>query len=257
MKPVIKLLDVLRTYSQGAGAVTEASLSRVLGLANLAQQGGGSFAILTSWRKGNTNEQNEAGFKSLQATLRSENLGFRKLLGHWRECQDPNMPYKDCPPNQMVDTVEPSLFVWGISAQLAESLSKRYQQDAWIYAGPETQSKVALFFREGGHDVLGEWSPSTISQAYSQLYRRKKGKIFKNLEISNMGPGFTFAMPQAQPQAGVGNWAMAAESLTPNSPATEQFQFIELTPDNNAEAVLFSSYTNDRDTLLTRLKLPR
>lgn len=149
--------------------VNEASLSRAY-----RHTIDGNFAILTSWRKSNSKEQNLAQYRSLQSDVRSLGHGFFHLLGHWRECQDPTVPYNDCPADQLSDTKEPSIFVVGIGMQDAKRLGGKYQQDAIIYSGPETKGIVHLVFRDGTAMDLGKFSPSRISQAYSRVRTRGK-----------------------------------------------------------------------------------
>jgi hypothetical protein len=138
--------------------LNEASLGRVY--SHLQAAGDKSFAILTSWRQGVTDKVNRANLGELEASVRSAGLGFFKLLGHWKE------------EGQEKATSEPSLFVPGASKALATKLGTKYNQDAVIYAGPDTNGKVTLVFRDGGEQNLGKFNPGKIAQAYSSLRGR-------------------------------------------------------------------------------------
>jgi hypothetical protein len=163
------MLDILSAKAAGRWeAVNEASLSRVWQHAQKAGENG--FAILTSWRAGFSKKKNQEIFHRLQQEVRSLDLGFFKLLGHWRECQV-DVPYDECPANELQDSKEPALFVPGMRLKDAKRLRAKYDQDAVIYAGPETEGKVALL-TANSLSKLGSFSPGKISQAYSQVRGR-------------------------------------------------------------------------------------
>ena len=151
-------------------AMNEASLGRVYQHVKNSEKK--SFGILTSWRAGSSKRENLANFKRLAGEVRSLGLGFFKLLGHWKECQDPNIDYAKCPPDQLEDTKEPALFVPGISLEDVKRLGNKYEQDAVVYAGPDTGGKVQLVFRGGSTTSIGKFSPSKIAQAYSRVRGR-------------------------------------------------------------------------------------
>lgn len=143
-----------------------------------------SFGIVTSYRSSNPKQKNIATFGELQAAVRSAGLGFNKLQGHWQECQDSGIPYDKCPKDQLVDAAEPSLFISGIALDMIQMLSNKYDQDAFVYSGPETGGKVTLFFRDGSKQPIGEFSPHKIAQAYSQL--KGKNFVFEYVAQSHM-----------------------------------------------------------------------
>jgi len=151
-------------------ALNEASLSRVYQHVKKAKKK--SFGILTSWRAGNSKRENLADFKRLAGEVRSLGLGFFKLIGHWKECQDPTVDYAKCPPDQLQDTKEPALFVPGISLKDVKRLGAKYEQDAVVYGGPDTDGKVMLIPRGGSMSSLGSFSPNKIAQAYSRVRGR-------------------------------------------------------------------------------------
>ena len=149
----------------------ETSLSRILRHVQDAKEKG--FSILTSWRQANDKKTNLSKFVSLKQHVRGLGLGFIQLEGHWVECQDSSVPYEECPKELLVNSVEPSLMVFGIKLKEAMELGKQFDQDAVLYAGPETQGQVQLHFRDGSTMNLGEFNPQAIGQAYS-TWRKKK-----------------------------------------------------------------------------------
>lgn len=246
---MITLVEVAQSYQRGARAVTEASLSRVMTLAQRTEKGQGSFAVLTSWLAPpkKTVEENEQDFWALKRGLSVQGYGFRTLLGHWLQCMAENVPYNRCPPDQLKDSVEPSLFITGIPFEHAKEIALiKYKQDGFIYAGPETDGKVTIFLSDGGKDVLGKWAPGVLEQGYSQLYRRKRNGVFKNLQhAATQGTPFTFT--QKDP-AQVIPISMAAESRE-----VRQLKFIELRPESFIEGLLFAKYSYLRDAMLQDL----
>lgn len=150
----------------------EASLGRIWQHVENAENK--SFAIITSWRQEHSRKKNVADFNSLKQLVRGLGHGFLTVLGHWKECQDPNVAYKDCPEEELVDATEPSLFVIGVAMDDVLNLAKKNQQDAIVYAGPETNGKVKLLFNDGSDMEIGDFKPQTMGQAYTELVRSKK-----------------------------------------------------------------------------------
>jgi len=179
----VSFRDILEARGQNKEALNEMSLSRVWQHAKRA--GERSWAILTSWRYGKTNRQNMVQFKKLQQDVRSMGLGFFKLKGHWKECRRSDIPYKDCPKQDLIDSVELSLWVNGISKRDAEKLMKKYNQDGIVYAGPETKGNVYYVLRGGADQNIGKFKPNKIAQGYSEL----KGRpfVFEGFEYIAQG----------------------------------------------------------------------
>ena len=173
--------------------ISEASLGRVMQHAVRAKKVG--FAILTSWRQSLSRKENLARFEKLKASLRDQSLGFNVLNGHWQECQDPTVPYDDCPEEELVDAIEPSVFVTGIDLTMAQQLGNQYDQDAVVYAGPDTDGQTTLVFRDGDQMNLGEFSPMSIGQAYSEL---KDGRSFRFEYLEWPTQGRTEALIESQ-----------------------------------------------------------
>lgn len=152
-------------------AVNESSLSRAY-----RHVKSGQFAIITNHRGSNTPQENREGFYELKHELFDTGYGAITLLGHWRECQDPSVSYDECPPDKLKDVTEPSLFVPRLPLDLAMRYCGRYDQDAFVYAGPETKGQVHLCFRDGSTKSIGDFHPGRIAQAYSSM--DKKGRTF-------------------------------------------------------------------------------
>jgi hypothetical protein len=150
--------------------LNEASLSRVY--QHVQKAGDKGFGIVTSWRAGKVKAQNLRDFKKLKGEVRSMGLGFFKLIGNWRECQDPDVAYDDCPESELESSKEPALFIPGIDQAQIKQLMKKYSQDAVVYAGPETKGDVVLLLRGGSPTKIGKFSPGRIAQAYSRVRGR-------------------------------------------------------------------------------------
>jgi hypothetical protein len=151
--------------------IDEASLSRAY--QHVVQKKSDSWGMLTAYRAANTKKENEAHNKQLEKDLRSKGYGFFKVEGHWQECQDKNVSYKDCPKDKLQDSTETSLFVPNIKRDEMESLCKKYEQDAVIYG--DKNNDAHLIYKNGESENIGEFQPQKVSQAYSKL---KGGRTF-------------------------------------------------------------------------------
>lgn len=153
--------------------INEASLGRVY--QHITKNASESFAILTAFRGGYSKKENLQRNKKLQGDVRSLGKGFFKVKGYWVECQDPDLEYSKCPDDMKVPVVEDSLFVPNITKEHAVKLGKKYDQDAVIYSGEETNGQVELISKSGSSIMkLGKFSPSKIAQAYTRI----KGSSF-------------------------------------------------------------------------------
>ena len=153
--------------------INEASLGRVY--QHITRNASKSFAILTAFRGGYSKQENLQRNKKLQGDVRSLGHGFFKVKGYWVECQDPDIEYSKCPDDMKVPVVEDSLFVPNITRKEAVKLGKKYDQDAVIYMGEETDNQVELVSKSGSSIMkLGKFNPSKIAQAYTRI----KGSSF-------------------------------------------------------------------------------
>lgn len=161
--------------------VCEASLTRLLSLAKKP------FAIITAYKVYDDEEkkirrtrvQNIQKNRLLRTRLNSLGLGVHQLIGHWRECTLEDVPYAQCPPDKLVDTIERSYFVplpehyFGLGtgmnfedfSELIQKLGKEFDQNAVIISdGVSTM----LHFKDGGAEDIGKMSLNSIGQGYSQ-----------------------------------------------------------------------------------------
>jgi hypothetical protein len=152
----------------------EASLGRVyqhvMGDKNVK-----SWGMVTAFRSLNTPKQNRQLNKKLEAQIRAKGLGFFKVEGYWRECQDSDVNYADCPEEKLKDSVETTFFVPNISMKDVHNFGKKYNQDSVLYGGEETKGNAHLIWRNGSQDNVGKFHPNIIQQAYSKM---KDGTTF-------------------------------------------------------------------------------
>ena len=154
--------------------VDEASLGRVYQHVN-SDKNVKSWGMVTAFRSLNTPKENRKLNKQLEAEIRSKKLGFFKVEGRWRECQDSNVNYADCPPEKLKDSIETTFFVPNISMDDLHKFGNKYKQDSVLYGGPETKGNGHLIFNNGSHEDVGKFHPNKIQQAYSKM---KDGRTF-------------------------------------------------------------------------------
>jgi hypothetical protein len=152
----------------------EASLARVYQHVN-ADKNVKSWGMVTAFRSLNTPKKNRQLNKQLEADIRSKKLGFFKVEGYWRECQDSNVNYADCPNEKLKDSIETTFFVPNIKMEDVHTFGKKYDQDSVVYGGPETKGNAHLIWRDGSQDNVGKFHPNIIQQAYSKM---KGGRTF-------------------------------------------------------------------------------
>ena len=179
------LEDIVKAIKDGdKSKISEASLGRVY--QHMTKQGSESFAIITAFRGGYTNKQNLSRNKQLESSVRSLGLGFFKQKGYWNECEDPNIEYKDCPADKIKPVIELSLFIPNIKFNDAVKLGKKFDQDAIVYQGPDTDDKVELISKSGGSIMkLGKFAPNKVSQAYSKV--KGRSYVFEGFEYVPSG----------------------------------------------------------------------
>lgn len=161
--------------SVASGNITmihEASIKRVE--SHIKRDASKSFGIITSFRGGKTKKENLANNKKLGNMIRSLNLGFFKLDGHWNECTDSSIDYKDCSDENKEVQREPSYFIPNISREQIVKLAKKFEQDSVVYSGEDTRG-IELISKSGQTlDKLGKFTPNKVAQAFSKV----KGKSF-------------------------------------------------------------------------------
>jgi hypothetical protein len=151
---------------KGPITLDEASLSRAY--QHVVDKKEPSWGIVTAHRTTFSKKENEARNKQLEKDVRGMGYGFFKMEGHWRECQDTNVSYQDCPPEKLKDATETPLFIPGIKEDQIKKLCKKYDQDSVIY-GDTKEDQAKLIFRNGNEDKIGKFHPNKIAQAYSKI----------------------------------------------------------------------------------------
>lgn len=148
--------------------IDEASLSRVYqhvsGNPNV-----NSWGMMSGFRAANSKEQNKKANKELENDLRGMNLGFFKVQGHWKECQDSSISWQECPPDKLKDSIEDSYFIPNISQDALLGLTKKYNQDASVYGDKESKGRAHLLFKNGQKEDIGQFNANKVSNAYSKL----------------------------------------------------------------------------------------
>ena len=134
-----------------------------------------SWGMVTAFRSLNTPKKNRILNKQLETELRGKDLGFFKVEGRWRECQDSNIAYADCPTEKLKDSIETTFFIPNISKDDLHKFGNQYKQDSVLYGGPETKGNAFLIWKDGSQDDVGKFHPNTIQQAYSKM---KGGRTF-------------------------------------------------------------------------------
>lgn len=156
----ITFQDILAAKADGdLERLNEASLGRAY--QHVQKQGHDSFAILTAHRSDASPKQNRENMKALKGELKSLGHGHIRLQGHWEGSK------------------EPSLMVPGLSRDHAVRLGKKYNQDAVIHKGPESDHKVHLITKDGETHDLGQFHPQKIAQGYSSLRGGKHSFTFE------------------------------------------------------------------------------
>ena len=165
--------DVVEARSAGDDdALTEASLGRVY--QHVANASYKSMAIISAFRADRDERENLEMNERMGADLVSAGHGFFKLNGVWRECQDKGVAYRNCPPGRMIEVREVAMGVVGAKKALILRLVRKYDQDAAVYLGPDTNGDAILIYRDGSEKKIGSFKPSRVAQAYSRV----KGKTF-------------------------------------------------------------------------------
>jgi hypothetical protein len=148
--------------------IDEASLGRVYqhvsGNPNVS-----SWGMMSGFRASNSKAENRQANKKLESDLRGMNLGFFKVEGHWKECQDSNVSWQECPPDKLKDSVEESYFIPNISEKQLLGLTKKYNQDAAVFGDKESKGQAQLLFKNGEKENIGQFNANKVSNAYSKM----------------------------------------------------------------------------------------
>lgn len=193
----------------GPYKIDEASLNRAY--QHVVEKKSKSWGIMTAYRYANTPKENKLRNKELEGYLKSLGLGFFKVEGHWQECQDSNLNYVECPKDKLQDSVEESFFIPNISKDEIHQLGNKFEQDAVIYGGRDTNGSANLIFKNGETEDIGTFQPGKIEQAYSKLKGGRTWVFKKTGEVPKTEPELKFE-PKAAPSK---NPSMKLKSLLP------------------------------------------
>lgn len=91
--------------SKNNNLISESSLNRLLSFKDK------EWAIISANKANKTKKENIQRNRILRGELNKRKMGVHQLIGHWKECTEPNVKYKDCPKNKLVDSIERSYFV--------------------------------------------------------------------------------------------------------------------------------------------------
>jgi len=156
-------------HSGDPAAITASSLGRIAQHVSDLQTN--SFVIISAFRKEFSQTENLTRTQALQQDIRSLGFGYNRLIGHWLECQDTDVPYNECAPDRLVETLEMSMFVIDMKLKDGMRLCSSYSQDAFIYGGPDSDGIVKVFGPRGEvFEVLGpKLTTQKIKQGFSAL----------------------------------------------------------------------------------------
>jgi len=169
--------------------LTEAGLSRVLDKIKTKD-----FAIITAFRGEFDKKTNIKRNRKLRGTFNTKKMGVYQLIGHWQECQDDTIEYRDCPKEQLVDVVERSYLVVKPNRMgqdefitLIAKLTNEYKQDGsimYLNGVINIVDKNGSLFKIGSKVTLNK-----ISQAYSQYIKKQSIPFVFECEVpaSNSG----------------------------------------------------------------------
>lgn len=187
----------IKTYESSCpnkNIICEASFTRLLSVADDTNR---VFVVMSAHRAKFPKRINILRNRKLRGELNKKKLGVHNLVGHWRECQLPNVEYKDCPEDQLKDTIERSYFVVkpiDMDTQSFENLIISLMtidgetQDAVIMRDSDGVYKILS--NSGRKDRLGtKLTVNKIAQAYSQHCHKTGGRnipfVFEGVEKPN------------------------------------------------------------------------
>lgn len=192
---IIEMKNGLKRYNDNCingNYISESSLSRILSMMTNKE-----FAMLTAYRildkHGNklSIDNNIKRNRILRGYLNSKKLGVHQLVGHWRECTNPNKSYSDCDKIDLVDTIERSYLITkpdNMESDVFKELITQLMtidgetQDAFIL---KNNNGIFAVYKNGNMDKIGtDYTVGKIAQAYSQYVKKLKVPFtFEGLEI--------------------------------------------------------------------------
>jgi len=189
--PILSFDDWGRN-STNNNLISEAGLSRVLSKI----QSDEDFAILSANRAIYTKNQNISRNRNLRSELNRKRMGPYQLVGHWRECQNPQIKYENCPENLLYDVIERSYLVVKPKDMDREefrdfivSMLVKFEQDGAVY---RVEDDVSILTKEGTifKKIGSGLSVGKIAQGYSQHVKKLNVPFtFEGVEIPSTNIG--------------------------------------------------------------------
>ena len=142
------------------------------------------FAVLTSWRQDNSQEENEANFKQLKADLKSINTGFIPLVGHGQEYISGKVNVVNEPSLAVFPKATPDDRFRGNIIEIG----KKYKQWGLIVhtANKEIDGKVSLLTE------LITLDPEKVEEVYDSIHFNRIAKFYSELFSCTGGRTFNF-----------------------------------------------------------------
>lgn len=172
--------------------LTEAGLSRIVQKIKLEQN---DFAVITAYRDVHDKEENIKRNRKLRAEFNQRKMGVYQLVGHWQECQIEDVPYKDCPKDQLKDVVERSYMIirpdemtQNEFKKLIQNLTKKFDQDGSVIS---LNGNIQIIEKDGNMFKIGDKvTLNKIAQAYSQHVKKLQVPfVFEGCEIPGNNHG--------------------------------------------------------------------
>lgn len=159
--------------SNNINLITETGFSRVLNKIESSK----SFVITTAYKHEYTKSNNIKRNRMLRTIFNKRKMGIYQLVGHWRECQDNEVDYKDCPKNQLIDVIErsylsikPDYMANDEFENFVVGLVKRFNQNSALI---KIEDNYYIINDDGRKEYIGKkLSLNKISQAYSQFVKK-------------------------------------------------------------------------------------
>jgi len=171
--------------------ITEAGLSRVLSSIKESE----SFVIMSAYRSEYSKKENIIRNRNLRTKFNKKKMGVYQLVGHWRECKDDKIEYKDCPENMLVDVIERS-YLSKKPDEMSQKdfelfiieLLKEFKQDGAVL---KDGSSFYIIDKNGKKIKIGEnLKLNKISQAYSSFVKKSNVPfVFEGVEIPSSNSG--------------------------------------------------------------------
>lgn len=177
--------------SNNINLITEAGFSRVLGKIKKSE----SFVIITAYRNEYDKKENIKRNRDLRNDFNKKKMGVYQLVGHWKECQDSEVEYEDCPKNKIVDVIERSYLAVKPEdvkdnefKNFVVSLVRKFNQDGALL---KINNYYNVIDRNGKTFKVGEnLSLNKLSQAYSQFVKKMNVPfVFEGMEIPTTNIG--------------------------------------------------------------------